>query len=636
MRLHWLRNFRRIRFQAIWSVLLLLYCAATSWADSNEQTVSNIRPKIPLQEYRLARQEATRFLWQSSFGPTVDEVDRVLNLGIEGWIDQQFEMPLSQSQLSRTIEIALMAEPQSQWFDKSVFNASSNWRVQNYQSSAWWEQALTAPDQLRQRVAYALSQIVVVSTTEPPLHNRAEALAVYNDLLLKHAYGNYRELLSAISYSPAMGIYLSHQGNRKENPKKQTSPDENFARELMQLFSVGLYKTGLDGIPVLDENSKKIPAYSQHDVMELARVFTGWDLVGNDGFGRKGQKRASYLEPMEFTDQFHDFGGKNLLGYTIPEKLDGKEDVEAALDILFMQPTVAPFVSKRLIQRLVTSNPSPQYIQRVSLVFENNGTGIRGDMKAVVKTILTDQEARFMGSNKNQQQLARKLKEPVVAFSGLLRFLKVQPAPVWTTGSEGKMREVLWFKQLHIGQDPLRSPSVFNFYEADYRPSGESFSANGMVAPEASILGISSLAKYSNLVRIVLINSDLQAFSMKGHEFRKRMKEQRHKWAFNARVDTLSLLQIFELSLEMDTTDDYDSLLNTSRYGMDQRLYALSRVLSVIEDQFLGFMLEEEYRQQLLIRLAQPVKKNTRQEAHRMVSTLLHWLAMSPGYWVER
>ena len=201
--------------------------------------------------------------------------------------------------------------------------------------------------------------------------------------------------MGPIVYSPAMGIYLSHQGNRKANPKKQTSPDENFARELMQLFSLGLYQTSLDGTPILDNDGNKIPAYSQQDVMELARVLTGWDLTHNLRFGQKDRKHGSYLEPMEFSGQFHDFGSKKFLGQTIPEKLTGKDDVEAALDILFDQPTVAPFVSHILIQRLVTSNPSPEYIQRVSFAFDNNGEGVRGDMKAVIKAILLDDEARL-------------------------------------------------------------------------------------------------------------------------------------------------------------------------------------------------------------------------------------------------
>ena len=403
----------------------------------------------------------------------------------------------------------------------------------------------------------------------------------------------------------------------------------------MQLFSLGLYQTALDGTPVLDKNGKKIPAYSQQDVMELARVFTGWDLVGNDRFGQKRFDMGSYLEPMEFSTRFHDSGSKRILGSTIPEKLAGRDEVEAALDILFSQPSVAPFVSRLLIQRLVTSNPSPAYIHRVSLVFENNGEGIRGDMKAVIKAILLDDEAR-RSQYRNSELIASKLKEPVLALSGMLRFLGVHPAPAWKTRYGGEIQQVIWFKKLNIGQDPLRSPSVFNFYDPDFQPAGGEFSDNQFVAPEAAVLDTVSLAKYSNLVRITLGNSDLQSYKVKGQQFRESMKKQRHKWAFNARVDTLPLLRMFELGLEMDTSGDYSSLRNTTSNSIRQRQHALSKVLESIEDQLLGFPLDTEYKGELLERLIQPVKKNPRQEAHRIISGLMHALVMSPEYWVMR
>lgn len=616
-------------------ILILLFHSLTSWSLTSE-TQGSAQPGGRFDSsFRQERQKATRFLWQASFGPTPEEVSHVMELGVEGWIDHQFQLSLPRSQMSRTIEIAMMAEPEFQWFEKSVFNRSGKHSVQHYQLSAWWEQALTSPDQLRQRVAYALSQILVVSTAEPPLQRRSEALAVYNDLLLKHAFGNYRELLSAIVYSPAMGIYLSHQGNRKANPKKQTSPDENFARELMQLFSLGLYQISLDGTPVLDTDGKKIPAYSQQDVMELARIFTGWDLVGNKRFGQKAFDVGTYLESMEFTARFHDSGTKRILGDTISENLDGQQEIEAALDILFSQHSVAPYVSRLLIQRLVTSNPSPEYIQRVSLAFGNNGEGVRGDMKAVIKAILLDDEAR-LAKDSLPYPIARKLKEPIIAFSGLLRFLKVRPAPPWKTKLGGLMHQIYWFSRLNVGQDPLRSHSVFNFYEPDFQPAGDAFSGNQFVAPEAAVLDTVSLAKYSNLVRITLGNSDLQSYKVKGQQFRESMKKQRHKWAFNARVDTLPLLRMFELGLEMDTSGDYSSLSNTTSNSIRQRQHALSKVLESIEDQLLGFPLDTEYKGELLERLIQPVKKNPRQEAHRIISSLMHTLVMSPEYWVMR
>ncbi len=601
-------------------------------ANNEAKGALSTEHRVFLPSYNLLRQDAVRLLWQASFGPTPEAISTILEQGTEGWINQQLAMPASRSQLSRTIEIAMMAEPDASWFDKSVFNSIANGRVRHYQSSAWWEQALTAPDQLRQRVAFALSQITVVSITEPPLYKRSEALAVYNDLLLKHAFGNYRELLSAVSYSPAMGVYLSHQGNRKANPKRQTSPDENYARELMQLFSIGLYRTTLDGQPALDQDGQKVPVYTQQDVMELARVFTGWDLVGNTGFGRKNRFFGSYLQPMEFTQKLHDSGEKTLLGQIIPAGLGGEQDVEAALDIIFSQPSVAPFISRQLIQRLVSSNPSPAYIKRISSVFVDNGQGIRGDLASVVKAILMDSEARIPTENNAHG----KLKEPIVAFAGLLRFLNVTPAPAWVTPQGGKMVDVYWFKPLNIGQDPLRSPSVFNFYEPDYQPSDNHFQQTGLFSPEAVVLETEPLVNFSNGVLTALNSSDMAAYDMGDAAFLKSMKKHRHRWKYNVRIDSHPLLNLLELSLELNTDGDFKQLNRVQGAGVIVREHALRKVLEVLEHTLLTQPLTEEYRQLMVGQLMQPIRKNGAKEAHRVIKTMIHWLVMSPNYWVVK
>ncbi|QKQ25163.1 DUF1800 domain-containing protein [Candidatus Reidiella endopervernicosa] len=390
---------------------------------------------------------AVRFLSQSSFGATEEAVDEVIDYGIEGWIDAQIAMtsPYSdtvtgaiatpnaittKSHLERTIEIAQMVQQDHDWYDDpDIFNSDGHWLMEYYQLAAWWEHSLKGDDQLRQRVAYALSQIFVVSTAEMPLDDRAESLANYYDILAEHAFGNFRDLMGAVSRSATMGIYLSHQGNEKENPATQTRPDENFARELMQLFTIGLYELNVDGTPRLSSGNL-IPTYSQEDIVELAKVMTGWDLQLNSYYGRNSANSGDYTLPMEFTDAYHEYSAKTVLGETIPANLSGSDDLDAALDIIFAHANVAPFISRQLIQRLVTSNPSSAYIGRVAAVFNDNGSGVKGDLGAVVKAILMDDEAR--SASYISQPSFGKPREPVLAFSAMLRLLDISPLDGWS------------------------------------------------------------------------------------------------------------------------------------------------------------------------------------------------------------
>jgi|TARA_R110000868_G_scaffold750_9_gene5541 uncharacterized protein (DUF1800 family) len=581
---------------------------------------------VEAENAQAGRVEAIRILQQASFGPGPVSIAEVMSAGVEHWVDEQLAMPQKYSQLQRTIQLALMEDPARNWFETSMFNSQAVYRVRDFQQSAWWEQALTAPDQLRQRVAFALSQLLVVSVSEPPLHLRTEGLAAYNDLLLKYAFGNYRELLSAVTYSPAMGIYLSHQGNRKANPKTETSPDENYARELMQLFSIGLYRLNPDGSIQPDGQGNPVPSYTQTDVMELARVLTGWDLVGNLKYGDKNQRRIQVIEPLEFTKEFHDFGSKVLLGKPIEAKLSGKADIERALDILFAHPNVGPFVSKHMIQRLVSSNPSAAYIGRVSAVFNDNGKGVRGDMKALVRTILLDPEAR------NPAAGAEKLKEPVLALAGLLRMLKVQPAEPWKSAHGGQMLDVIWFRDLNIGQNAYRSPSVFNFYSADYQPSTAGFAEQQWVAPEAEILDVESLTSFSNIVRQVLVRNDIQSLDIRGQGFTRKINNERRNQSINLLVDTGPWLQRLELALENDSNGDF-LRLNTD---MVARRRALDALLDELELQMLGQPMPEQARIRLTEYLMVPqYDKKPQQEALQILEDSIRLLAMMPEYWVQ-
>ncbi|MDP2506842.1 MULTISPECIES: DUF1800 family protein [unclassified Oceanobacter] len=596
---------------SVW-LLATILSVLGSWVQAGEESVD--------------RSAAIKLLQQASFGPSPDSIAAVMSKGIEDWVDEQLVLPQKYSQLQRTIQLALMEDPSRNWFETSSFNSQAIPRVRDFQQSAWWEQALTAKDQLRQRVAFALSQLVVVSINEPPLQVRAEALAAYNDLLLKYAFGNYRDLLSAVTYSPAMGIYLSYQGNRKSNPKTETSPDENYARELMQLFTIGLYNLNLDGSIKTDKQGNPIPVYTQTDVMELARVLTGWDLRGNKHYGGRNQRQILVVEPLEFTKKFHDFGSKILLGEPIEANLTGKADIERALDILFAHPNVGPFVSKHLIQRLVSSNPSPEYIGRVSTVFNDNGKGIRGDMAAMVRAILLDSEAR------DQTSEAMKLKEPVLALSAVLRMLDVQPAEPWESIHGGQMHDVIWFRDLGIGQNAYRSPSVFNFYSADYQPSEAGFVERQWVAPEAEILDVEALVAFSNILRHILLRNDKQSLAIRGEKYARNINKQRRRHHVNLLVDTGPWLKRLELALENDSNGDF-LRLNSDNVA---RRRALDAVLDQLELPMLGKTMPEPARTRLIEYLMVPQQpKNPRLEALQIIEDSIRLLAAMPEYWTQ-
>ena len=489
---------------------------------SHESKGVHIFPIYTGQGTELEQAVALRFINKATFGASTKEVNRLQKIGITQWVDEQLNAPSAYDSDSddhltyseRMIQIAKMADPTwwpntiEEYLDTTndiVFNREwGNFRPKFYFNCTWFENALNAEDQLRQRVAYALSQITVLSTAEKLLTRHWEAFAYYNDILAKYAFGNYSDLLLAITKSPGMGVYLTYQGNKKYDAGTKRQPDENYAREIMQLFSLGLYKLNLDGTLKKDGNGDPIPAYTQDDVEEMARVFTGWDLSKNRHYGwQKGRRDGDYLEDMEFTAKYHDDDSKTILGHTIPAG-KGVHDIEAAIDILMQNDNIAPFVSKLLIQRLVTSNPSPAYVGRVATVFNDNGNGVKGDLKAVVRAILLDNEA-LQGDAVNTH-FAR-YKEPLVAYLQLLRTFDVDYAPTWNSkwifGQDAlSMRHVYYFDTNDIydafGQAPMRSPTVFNFYSPDYIPNDAHFKDNNLVAPEMQIQSAQMIINYSN------------------------------------------------------------------------------------------------------------------------------------------
>ena len=332
---------------------------------------------------------------------------------------------------------------------------------------------MNGTDQLRQRVAFALSEILVVSHLGA-LNQAPYSVADYYDVLARNAFGNYRQLMDEVTLHPAMGVYLSMLGNEKPNPALNIRPDENYARELMQLFSIGLIELNNDGSAKLDAQNQPIPTYTQAIIEGFAHVFTGWNYAGARSFNGARRTDANQTIPMQLYPDFHDTGEKALLnGAVLPAGQTGEQDLSDALDNVFNHPNVGPFFAIRLIQRLVTSNPSPGYVNRVANIFNDNGAGVRGDMGAVVRAILMDDEAR----PDMPMELDGKVKEPILRLTQLWRAYDA-------ASSSGRYPFIAVY--IVFGQGPLQSESVFNFFSPFYAPPGE-IRDNNLVAPELEI-----------------------------------------------------------------------------------------------------------------------------------------------------
>lgn len=414
-------------------------------------------PPPPPPPSTVSAAEAFQFLNQATFGATEAEAQRVVAMGIEAWIDEQMQMPAS-LQLPH-----LQSLPRPQ-------NIAE---LQTDRVDVWFRNSVNGQDQLRQRVAFALSEIMVVSQIGA-LVTAPYSLGSYYDELAENAFGNYRDLVERVTLHPAMGVYLSMLGNEKPNPALNIRPDENYARELMQLFSIGLLELNADGSSRLDGQNQPIPTYNQLVIEGFAHVYTGWHYAGAPSFEQARQNDANQSVPMQLYPAFHDDGAKMLLnGVTLPAGQTGNEDLNAALDNVFNHPNVGPFIAIRLIQRLVTSNPSPGYIQRVGAVFNNNGSGVRGDLGAVVKAILLDDEAR----PDLPMEIDGKVKEPLLRLTQLWR--------AYDAGSaSGKFPLVASY--FIFGEGPLQAPHVFNFFSPFFAPAGE-IRNSSLVAPELQI-----------------------------------------------------------------------------------------------------------------------------------------------------
>jgi uncharacterized protein (DUF1800 family) len=434
--------------------------------------------------------EASRFLAQATLGASWEEIHRTAAMGFEAWLEEQLERPVGHHQplLDERSQLGL-----------EVGAEHRRW--------SWWQQVMRGPDPLRQRVALALSEHFVVSDNLDAIASNPRGLANFTDMLLDNAFGNYRDLLLDVTLHPIMGVYLSHLRNERSNPAIGRFPDENYAREIMQLFSIGLYRLERDGTFVLSGKGQPIATYDNDDITEFAKIFTGLAFDGADHDFHEGQEL--WTAPMRMYDAFHEPGPKHLLrGRYLPAGQTGMQDIEDAIDNLFEHPNVGPFVARRLIQRLVTSNPSPAYLERVAAVFEDDGRGVRGDMKAVLRAILLDPEARSwpLQSGIGHGMLRESFLRRVQLARAFDAANQVASYPI----SDGNA-------PTDFSQRPFSSPTVFNFFLPDHRPAGPILDA-GLFAPEFQIITAVTAISSANALRAQVdgaMNSDEDALEVR-------------------------------------------------------------------------------------------------------------------------
>lgn len=474
----------------------LAACGGGSGSGATPATPPAADPGTPAYnpDKPASDEEAARFLLHAQFSASDADIASVRSLGYAAWLERQVAQPLGASGWD--------------WLNSKGYGDVLN--TARYYDSSYqadymiWNQLMTAPDTWRKRVALALSEYFVVSLTGLNFNWRSHAMAHYWDTLVAHALGNFRDLLEAVTLHPAMGVYLSTRGNKKEDASGR-QPDENYAREVMQLFTIGLVQLNIDATPKLDADGNKQATYGASDVSNLARVFTGYDfdqslnvntVIAQTGGGTRSVGNTAFARlPMLLTAANHSTLAATFLGTTVAANTAGAAALKTALDTLFNHPNVAPFFSRQMIQRLVTSNPSPAYVARVAAVFNNNGSGVRGDLARVFAAILLDEEARATAGLTQPEY--GKLREPMLRLVQWARsFGASSSSGDWKIGD-------LSNPATQLGQSPLRSPSVFNFFRPGYVPPSTALSA-GAVAPEFQLVSESTVGGYLNFMMGVI------------------------------------------------------------------------------------------------------------------------------------
>lgn len=494
---------KQTRSGALRKAALAAFMAAALAACSGEDAPSDPAPAGAPPPSSVSdtptSSEAARFLTQATFGPTEASINELVSSGYSSWMRRQ----LAATSGSNVDEIR-------------AIQADYAARGQSIGSEALaeivWRDMIAGEDQLRQRMAFALSQILVVSYENSDVAEAPAAVAFYMDVLNRNAFGNYRTLIEDVTYSPSMAQYLTYLNNRKEDPAANRTPDENYARELMQLFTIGLVQLNRDGTPQLDAQGRQIETYTNADITGLAKVFTG--LSWDDGsFGRSRPESTAptaVYSPLAIFPAEHSVSEKSFLGTTIPANTDATTSIDRALDVLFAHQNIAPFISQQLIQRFVTSNPTPQYVSDVAAAFETGfyrlpdgstvGTRTRGDLTAVIAAILMHDEARRADRIANPN--FGKVREPVIRFTHWARNAGLNSVSVLGGGGlEGQSNVRDAISATRLSQQGYRSPSVFNFYRPGYLAAGSQTANASLVAPELQITTSSSVTSYANFMQ---------------------------------------------------------------------------------------------------------------------------------------
>ena len=607
------------------------------WANVKENncSINTDTNTIPKKDYipkakDITDRMAIRFLTKATFGASPKSVKHLKEVGFEKWIDEQLSMPKIGNGYAYTrkmFTIATDAFPEK--FDKKVDDYIEDKGVLPQPSffspwffrSAWFDFALLAKDQLRHKMAYVLSQIIVESDFEPTFIFRAEALAKYFDILYNNSFGSYKQLLIDISHNSGMSLFLTFVGNKKvykNEANVSVYPDENYARELMQLFSIGVNKLNMDGTPIKDEKGNLIPTYTQEDVNNIARVFTGWGLRHSPWYGCADEYCGDYIHPTQFFSKYHDFGEKKVLGETIPANLSGDDDIKAVIDILMKQPSVAPFIARHLIMRFTKSNPSPAYIKRVATTFKDNNW----DLKKTIKAIFLDPE--FMDDLKNNRII--KFKEPLIAYTEYLRQMHVEYPPyipfsatnVFThkDASEEtykKLRNTFWFNDPrdYARQGAGAAPNVFNFYDNAYIPNDKKFKDNKLVAPELQIQSETMMIRFNNKIMEDLTHWEKGMMTSMYYKTKDgKVKKYSSLEEFIDEAPRLNNIPVFyvgadkfvidakdeynaiEKVIDGDTNGDFKNLKSGGDYHGDEN--ATWALINFVDKKFLGGMLSEK------------------------------------------
>ncbi|CAN5456618.1 DUF1800 family protein [soil metagenome] len=516
-------NYKNMRnaLAAFSTVALIAACGGGGGGDSGTGTggTSNpgdggaagggSTPVVPAYADKPAtKADAARFLNQATFGATDAEVDKVMSMGYAAWIDAQMALPVDDNSHRKYMEAVVgTMEANNQNYDQQYF----------FQS--WWKQALTSDDQLRQRVAFALSQILVISYQNDTLGGQSQNVrgtASYYDMLERNAFGNYRTMLNDVTFHPMMGYYLTSLRNTKEtiqNGVVTRTPDENYAREVMQLFTIGLLQLNPDGTTVNGADGKPLETYTKDDIAGMAKIFTGlsWgapagatDVTSNGRFNGGGSPANvdKEIQPMQCYPQYHSITEKKFLGKTIGVQSSAtvdscNVDLKLALDTLFNHTNIGPFISERLIKQFVTSNPTPAYVGAVAAKFNDNGAGVKGDMKAVVKAMLLHPEARIARSPAVDTTFG-KLREPILTVSQWLRASETKSAAV---GVNQAQRYLIGYTDNTLQETPMRSPGVFNFWRPGYVPPSSALGDKNLTSPEMQVVQELSVTTYLNSMR---------------------------------------------------------------------------------------------------------------------------------------